>query len=121
MQRSSCVVLAVVFAASLAACTPDVGQVTNPPLVTIQFDPAASPAVVPQPNNLALDPSTGLVKVPPSPTDTPTQTAFNETYLDTLDGFPMESGASVTTSGDLNPSSLATSSSTSPTPPLPHR
>ena len=123
MQRSSCVVLAVVFAASLAACTPDVGQVTNPPLVTIQFDPAASPAVVPQPNNLALDPSTGLVKVPPSPTDTPTQTAFNETYLDTLDGFPMESGASVTTSGDLNPSSLATGvlvlDITNPTAPAP--
>jgi hypothetical protein len=105
MQRSSCVVSAVVFAASLAACTPDVGQVTNPPLVTIEFAP---PTVVPQPNNLAIDPSTGLVNVPSNVGDTPTQTAFNETYLDTLDGFPMESTASVTTSGDLNPSTLAT-------------
>jgi hypothetical protein len=108
MQRSSWVVSAVVFAASLAACSPDVGQVTNPPLVTIQFDPAATPAVVPQPNNLAIDPNTGLINVPSNPGDTPTQTAFNETYLDTLDGFPMESGASVTTSGDLNPSTLGT-------------
>ncbi len=107
MQRSSWVV-SVVGLAFLAACTPDVGPVTNPPLVTIEFDPAAAPPVVPQPNNLAIDPSTGLVNVPPNTTDTPTQTAFNETYLDTLDGFPMESTATVTTSGDLNPASLAT-------------
>jgi hypothetical protein len=107
MQRSSWVVSAVGFAAFLAACTPDVGSVTNPALVTIEFDPGAIPAVVPQPNNLALDPSTGLVNVPPNPGDTPTQTAFNQTYLDTLDGFPMESTATVTTSGDLDPASLA--------------
>jgi hypothetical protein len=108
MQRSSWVVSAVGLAAFLVACTPDIAQVTNPALVTIEFDPAASPAVVPQPNNLALDPTTGLVKVPVNPGDTATQTAFNQTYLDTLDGFPMESGASVTTSGDLNPSTLGT-------------
>lgn len=108
MQRSSCVVSAVGVAMLLVACAPDIPQVAPTPLVTIEFDPAASPAVVPQPNNLAIDPTTGLVNVPSSPTDTPTQSLFNQSYLDTLDGFPMETPASVTTSGDLNPSSLAT-------------
>jgi hypothetical protein len=108
MQRSSWIVSALGLAASLLACTPDISQVAPTPYVTMQFDPAATPAVVPQPNNLAINPETGLVVVPPNPGDTPTQTAFNNSYLATLDGFPMETPATTTTSGDLNPTSLAT-------------
>jgi hypothetical protein len=108
MQRSSYVVSAVGLAAVLAACSPDISQVPQTPQVVINFDPAASPAVVPQPNNLAIDATTGLINVPPNVGDTPTQTAFNQTYLDTLDGFPMESPVTVTTSGDLKASTLAT-------------
>src|SRR5450631_2775909 len=108
MQRSSWVVSAVGLAAFLSACAPDIPQTPQTPLVTIEFDPAATPAVVPQPNSLAIDPTTGLIVVPPGPNDTPAQTLFNQTYLNTLDGFPMESPASVMTSGDVNPATLAT-------------
>ena len=108
MQRSSWVVSAVGVAAILAACTPDIPQVAPTPTVIIEFDPAATPAVAPQPNNLAIDPATGLVVVPPNPGDTPTQTLFNTTYLNTLTGFPMETPATVATSGDLKAATLAT-------------
>ena len=108
MKRSSLVVSVLGLAAVITACAPDIPQVTNKPLVVMEFDPAAAPPVVPSPNDLAIDQNTGLVTVPPNPTDTPTQIEFNRTYLNTLDGFPMESTASVATSGDLAPGTLAT-------------
>lgn len=107
MQRSLWLLCAGGFAVGIA-CAPNIPQNPQTPYVIIEFDPAASPAVVPQPNNLAINPATGLISVPLSPTDTPTTTAFNQTYLDTLDGFPMESTASVATSGDVNIATLAT-------------
>ena len=60
--------------------------------------------VVPLPNDLAL--RTGVIVVPPSPTDSPAQKEFNEQYLGKLNGFPYESTASVTVSGDLKPESV---------------
>ncbi|HXX32253.1 MAG TPA: hypothetical protein VEJ89_16240 [Myxococcaceae bacterium] len=108
MKRSSLFVSTIGLAGLLASCTPDVTQNPKPNVVFMEFDPGASPPVVPQPNDLAIDPVTGLVTVPPSPTDTPAQIEFNRTYLNTLDGFPMESVASAPTSADLNPSTLAT-------------
>ena len=109
MQRSSWIVSAVGVAAFLAACAPDIPQVAQTSYVTVEFDPAATPALVPQPNSLAISPTTGLVVVPANiGVDTPTQTAFNQTYLNTLDGFPMESSATVTTSGAINPATLTT-------------
>jgi len=108
MKRSSLVVSTVGLGALLASCAPDIPQNPKPNLVTMEFDPAAVPPVVPSPNDLAIDPTTGLVTVPPSPNDTPAQIEFNRTYLNTLDGFPMESVATAPTSGDLNPATLGT-------------
>ncbi len=48
--------------------------------------------------------------MPASPTDTPAQTEFNQTYLGTLGGFPFESMATVTLSGKLEPASVTPSS-----------
>ncbi|HMK72129.1 MAG TPA: hypothetical protein VK454_02255, partial [Myxococcaceae bacterium] len=108
MKRSSLVVSTVALAGFLAACAPDIPQNPKANLVVMEFDPAAVPPVVPSPNDLAIDPNTGLVTVPPSPNDTAAQIEFNRSYLNTLDGFPMESVASAPTSGDLNPATLAT-------------
>ncbi|MGO8970428.1 MAG: hypothetical protein ACLQDQ_12740 [Myxococcaceae bacterium] len=122
MQRSLWLLSAVGFAALLSACAPDIPQNPQTPYVTIEFNLSSTPAVVPQPNNLAIN-DAGLVFVPPGPDDTPTTTAFNETYLDTLDGFPMETTATVGTSGDVTPSTLATGilvlDITNPAAPLP--
>jgi hypothetical protein len=89
----------------LGACTPDITQDPAPPeTIVVEFDPAAAVPVVPLPNDLAL--RTGLIVVPPSPTDSPAQKEFNEQYLGKLNGFPYESTASVTVSGDLAPESV---------------
>jgi hypothetical protein len=108
MKRSSLVVSTIGLAGLLASCAPDIPQNPKANLVVMEFDPAAIPPVVPAPNDLAIDPTTGLVNVPPGPNDSAAQIEFNRTYLNTLNGFPMESVASAPTSGDLNPASLAT-------------
>jgi hypothetical protein len=96
----------------LAACAADIPQDPAPDTNTIMvnFDPAAKPnAIVPLPNDLAISQVTGKIVVPPTldndgkMIDSPAQTEFNTSYLGTLDGFPYESTASVTVSGDLNP------------------
>lgn len=89
----------------LGACAPDITQDPAPPeTIVVEFDPAAAVPVVPLPNDLAL--RTGVIVVPPSPTDSPAQKEFNEQYLGKLSGFPYESTASVTVSGDLAPESV---------------
>lgn len=89
----------------LGACAPDITQDPAPPeTIIVEFDPAAAVPVVPLPNDLAL--RTGVIVVPPSPTDSPAQKEFNEQYLGKLSGFPYESTASVTVSGDLKPESV---------------
>jgi hypothetical protein len=90
----------------MAACAPDIAQNPQPATVVVEFDPGAPVPVVPSPNDLALDPTTGKVRVPFSPTDTPAQTEFNQQYLDTLNGFPFESTASVAVSGPLQPATV---------------
>jgi hypothetical protein len=91
----------------LAACAPDIAQNPGPgATVVVQFDPGAAIPVVPAPNDLALDPKSRKVVVPPLPTDTPAQTEFNQQYLGTLDGFPYESAASVLVSGELDATSV---------------
>jgi hypothetical protein len=106
MKRSSLVLSAVGLAALLSACFPSLQENTpKPNLVIMEFNP---PSVVPLPNDLAIDPVTGFIVVPTGPNDTPTQIEFNKSYLGKLTGFPMESTASTTTSGDLNPATLST-------------
>ena len=50
----------------------------------IQYDPLSQ--AIPLPNNLLLDPNTGLVSIPPDPNDTQAN-ANVKLALDTLDGF----------------------------------
>ncbi len=88
----------------LAACEADIPKEGRPNVVVAEFDPAAS--VVPLPNDLARDPTTGKVVVPPSATDTAAQKEFNEKYLGALTGFPSESTASVVFDGNLDPASV---------------
>jgi hypothetical protein len=96
------------FVLVLGACAPDIIQ--NPPpsgnVITVEFDPGATVPVVPVPNDLAKDPKTGLVVVPPTPGETPAQREFEVNYLGALSGFPFETNAQVSVSGDLNPSSV---------------
>jgi hypothetical protein len=109
----------------LGACAPDIQQDPAPStdVVIVNFDPAHTDpatgepdAIVPLPNDLArADATTGeiapgaKIKVPPPPSSRPypdAQKEFDQQYLQTLDGFPYESTASVTTSGDLDPASV---------------
>lgn len=109
----------------LGACAPDIQQDPAPPtdVVIVNFDPAHTDpatgepdAIVPLPNDLArADATTGVIapgakiKVPAPPSSRPytdAQKEFDKNYLETLDGFPYESTASVTTSGDLKPESV---------------
>jgi hypothetical protein len=91
----------------LGACAPDITQDAQPgDAIIVEFDPAAAVPVVPLPNDLAIDATTGKIVVPPSATDSPAQKEFNEKYLQTLDGFPFESTGTVGLSGDLNPATV---------------
>ncbi len=51
----------------------------------VEFDPAGS--VIPFPNNLLIDPATGLVNLPAQCNETPTSKALREQVLNKLDGF----------------------------------
>ncbi len=94
----------------LAACAPSIPQNPTPSVIVVQFDPGAAVPVVPTPNDLARDPSTGLVVVPKTPGETATQREFEDTYLQTLAGFPFESTALVTMNGDLDPTTVTAQS-----------
>jgi hypothetical protein len=111
--------------ALLGACAPDIQQDPAPStdVVIVNFDPAHTDpatgepdAIVPLPNDLArADTTTGQIlpgakiHVPTPPSSRPypdAQKEFDKNYLETLDGFPYESTASVTTSGDLKPDTV---------------
>ena len=94
------------LALAFAACTPSVptGTDNSTKYVVAEFDPANS--VIPLPNDLAaIDPATGVPDLKPdggvrqlhAPTTggSDAQNEFNRDYLNTLDGFPMESAATV--------------------------
>jgi hypothetical protein len=86
-------------AVSFTACSPDipVGPDQSSKYSTAEFDPATG--VVPSPNDLAfLDANGNLdthLHVPSPPGTSDAQKEFNDNYLNLLDGFPMESSASV--------------------------
>lgn len=87
-------------------CAPEIPRDEVPLRVTALFDPAASPSVVPLPNDLARDPVTGLLTgVPDAPTASPAQAEFNA-WLRTLDGFPTSAAATVTFDRALDPASV---------------
>ncbi|MCP3140018.1 hypothetical protein [Pyxidicoccus xibeiensis] len=96
-------------ALGVAACTPDIAQ--DPPptnaIVVAEFDPAASPAIVPTPNDLAINRTTGLVNAPINPQAPAAEQEFTRDYLNTLDGFPAAVSAS-TQVKNLNPDTVNT-------------
>jgi len=89
-----------------AACQPPVDrQPRDTPTVTAEFDPTATPPVVPTPTDLALRGGNGTLNVPDLPTDTPAQRSLNA-YLRTLNGFPTSSTASARFSAPLDPATV---------------
>jgi hypothetical protein len=91
---------------AIGACAPDIPNRPPPNVIVVQFDPGAAVTVVPTPNDLARDATTGLVVVPPTPGESAAQRELETTYLQTLSGFPFESTAGAQTSGDLDPGSV---------------
>lgn len=81
------------------AGTPDAG----PQDTYILFEPRGARPVVPQINDLYLDPGTGLVTLPVNLEDSPAQQEYTRDYLNTLDGFPTSSAPSVEVSAALDP------------------
>ncbi|MHB8873345.1 MAG: hypothetical protein ACYC8T_06630 [Myxococcaceae bacterium] len=78
--------------------------------VTMGFNPAANPKVLPIPTDLAMNPATGLVNAPIDPTAPAAQQEFTRDYLNTLDGFPVTAaGAAVVLNGDLDPATVGPS------------
>ena len=103
----------------LAACEPPVATPpAAPPTVVAEFNPLASPPVVPTPNNLAFQGGDGVhLNVPDLPTDSPAQRALNA-YLRTLTGFPASSTASAPFSAPLDPASVSLGTPATPGPVL---
>lgn len=89
---------------ALGACAPDIPETPPPQVVVARFDPAATPAVVPSPNDLALDPATGRPAVPLPPNATPADEEF-VAFLGSLNGFPASSTATATFAGAVDPAS----------------
>ncbi|HVG57876.1 MAG TPA: hypothetical protein VNA24_04930 [Hyalangium sp.] len=98
-----------VLTLSAASCAPEIAQDPAPDYVIADFNPAASPAVVPTPNDLAIDPATGLVNAPIDPNAPAAQQEFTKDYLNTLNGFPTSVTAS-TKVPDLDKNSVSASS-----------
>jgi hypothetical protein len=92
------------LAIAFAACNPDIPQTAASQYVTALFDPANS--IVPTPNSLATDPTTGLLKVPIASNASPAQAEFTTDFLNTLDGYPRDTPARATFDGALVPTSV---------------
>lgn len=72
---------------------------------TVEFDPASS--IIPFPNDLVRDPTTGRVSLPAAPCETPAQTALREGTLNQLDGFgTFETAITVTFTQPVDPNSI---------------
>ena len=75
---------------------------------SVVFDPANRR--IPTPNDLLINRMTGLVNIPIDPAFTPAYQEFITDYLNTLDGFPVSSSASIAVGGDLDPASVTNAS-----------
>jgi len=98
--------IAALLLVAVAACAPEIPQNSTPSVIVVEFDPGAALPVVPTPNDLARDPATGIVNVPATPGESAAQREFEQSYLGTLTGFPFESTASATVTGDLDPTTV---------------
>ncbi|RKG67382.1 hypothetical protein D7V80_16360 [Corallococcus sp. CA054B] len=98
------------MALGAVACTPEIEQeAPNLNVGLAEFDPSASPAVVPSPNDLAIvtiDAQTKRVNAPINPAASPAEQEFTRDYLNSLNGFPTSAIAS-TKIKDLDPSSVS--------------
>ncbi|KFE62441.1 hypothetical protein [Hyalangium minutum] len=92
-----------------ASCAPDIKQDEAPDVVLADFNPAGSPVVVPTPNDLAIDSTTGLVNAPIDPSAPAAQQEFTRDYLNTLNGFPT-SVTAFTKIADLDKTTVNTNS-----------
>lgn len=92
----------VVFA---VACAPEIPSTPPGEFVVARFDPSAAIPVVPSPNDLATNPTTGLLSVP-VPTDASAADKWFYGWLNTLNGFPAAAGASVTFTHPLDPATV---------------
>ncbi len=95
-------------ALGVGACDPEIAKDEPRPAedsVVAQFDPTASPAIVPSPNDLALDSATGLVNAPVNPAAPQAEQEFTRDYLNTLNGFPPTAIAN-TLVEDLDPTTV---------------
>jgi hypothetical protein len=97
------------LALGAASCAPEIAQDEAPDVVVADFNPAGSPAVVPTPNDLAIDPATGLVNAPIDPNAPAAQQEFTRDYINTLNGFPT-TVAATTKIADLDKATVTTSS-----------
>jgi len=73
---------------------------------TVEFDPASG--IIPFPNDLLRDPTTGRINIPAAPCETPAQTALRENTLNQLNGFgTFEVPIQVTFTQPVDPNSIA--------------
>src|SRR5215470_12475976 len=114
MKRLLLLALAVGF----AACSPDVpiGPDNSGNFVEAEFDPARG--IIPLPNDLVaidpdtrkpdIDPNTGRIRRlhAPETGGSDAQNEFNRDYLNQLDGFPLETPATVTFTGPIDLTSV---------------
>ncbi|NPD25276.1 hypothetical protein HPP06_17835 [Corallococcus exiguus] len=95
------------MALGAVACTPEIAQeAPNLNVGLAEFDPSASPAVVPSPNDLAINQVTKLVQAPINPAASAAEQEFTRDYLNSLNGFPTSAIAN-TKIKDLDPSSVS--------------
>jgi|GEM_PF-3606392 len=82
----------LVLAGALAVACPSVPAEDWTLRTTPIFDPTdpANP-IVPQPNDLVMDPATGHVAIPVGSLRTDTEVAYVTGFMNTLDGFPVNS------------------------------
>ncbi|WP_205525743.1 hypothetical protein [Pyxidicoccus trucidator] len=84
------------------AGVPDAG----PQGTFILFDPRGLQPVIPEPNDLHINPDTGLLSLPVVPGDSAAQQEFTRDYLNTLDGFPEIVTATAGVSAALEPTTV---------------
>ncbi|MBN8470388.1 hypothetical protein JYJ95_28100 [Corallococcus exiguus] len=91
------------MALGAVACTPEIAQeAPNLNVGLAEFDPSASPAVVPSPNDLAINQQTKKVQAPINPAASAAEQEFTRDYLNSLNGFPTSAIAN-TKVKDLDP------------------
>ncbi|MHA7627510.1 hypothetical protein [Corallococcus sp. M7] len=98
------------MALGAVACTPEIAQdAPNLNVGLAEFDPSASPAVVPSPNDLAIitiDAQTKRVNAPINPAASAAEQEFTRDYLNSLNGFPTSAIAN-TKIKDLDPRTVS--------------